>query len=356
MNNIIQNLVNGQLEGIVRLQKMLKRILQYQILLFLSGDGLYAEGGQLNEEGLNKVMVIYDGEYKNCVKIGRWNISYKDRKSKQTQQIGGGWYDGEDQNKLENGLNQAMAYMIYLKLFIMANTRMVKMLADGTFYLEDVFCCKRKRYSGGGLYDEGGSFKIGIWIESSGGFQTWSQVTFDGEYKNGVKVGKWGTFYKDVSSKTNELIGEGSYDEGRSLKVGKWIEFSDGFAWNQQFTHQGVYRDNKKQEDGILIQNSEETNKCYGIQTGKSIELSLGFRDDSQITFKGEYKNGTKVGRQDIFFLKNQMQWIYDWKMDRISSGFVSWSKITEKSEYKNGKKKQTAILLLEIEIPKRIN
>ncbi|CAD8196465.1 unnamed protein product [Paramecium octaurelia] len=89
------------------------------------------------------------------------------------------------QNKLENGLNQAMTFMIYLKLFIMANTRMVKRLADCTFYLEGTLIrnlnrcilLQKKRYSGGRLYDEGGSFRIGRWIESSDGSTTWSQVT-----------------------------------------------------------------------------------------------------------------------------------------------------------------------------------
>ncbi|CAD8195660.1 unnamed protein product [Paramecium octaurelia] len=328
------------------------------------GGGSYAEGGQLKvgrwteqSDGFYvDSQVIYEGEYKNGVKIGRWNISYKDRKSKQTQQIGGGSYDGEESKQIGKWIELSDSFYDLSQIIYNGEYKNGKKVGRWDILFRGDFDEEFKQI-GGGLYDEGGSFKIGRWIESSDGFKTWSQVTFDGEYKNGVKVGKWGTFYKDVSSKTNELIGGGSYDEGHSLKVGKWIELSDGFAWNSQFTYQGVYRDGKKigRWDTYFefggnrqIGGGFYDDEGYGIKIGKWIELSLGFRDDSQVTYKGEYKNGTKVGRWDIFFLENQIGGgEYDEKGNgfkigkwiELSSGFVSWSQITYKGEYKNGKK-----------------
>lgn len=46
------------------------------------------------------------------------------------------------------------------------------------------------KLSGGGLYDENG-VKLGKWIELSDGFSINSKIISNGEYKNDKKVGRW---------------------------------------------------------------------------------------------------------------------------------------------------------------------
>ncbi|CAD8207732.1 unnamed protein product [Paramecium octaurelia] len=109
---------------------------------------------------------------------------------------------------------------------------------------------------GGGKYDiQGEGMKNGFWTEPAGGFTANSQVFTNGWYKNGNKVGRWDVIFR------GQQIGYGSYEillHQGSIKIGRWIE------------------------------------------------LSNGFYDDSQVTFVGEYENGKKVGQWDIFYQENQ--------------------------------------------------
>ncbi|CAD8058043.1 unnamed protein product [Paramecium primaurelia] len=339
------------------------------------GGGSYAEVDQIKigkwieqSDGFYiDSQIIYDGEYKNGMKIGMWNISLKDKKSGQTQQIGGGQYDQNGSIKIGKWIEQSDGFYDLSQVIQKGEYKNGKKVGRWDILFREDFS-EEFLLIGGGWYDEAGSFKSGRWIELSDGFKIWSQVTFDGEYKNGKKVGKWGTFYRDVSSKQNELIGGGSYDEVSSLKVGNWIELSDGFAWNSQYTYKGAYKNGKKIGKWDIHfdfgGNHQIAGGLYdevgnGVKIGKWIELSDEFRDDSIITYKGNYKNGTKAGKWEIFFLENQMQVIFLYilqfsgggqygeegngikigKWIEQSNRFVSWSQITYSGEYKNGKK-----------------
>ncbi|CAD8111463.1 unnamed protein product [Paramecium primaurelia] len=211
---------------------------------------------------------------------------------------------------------------------------------------------------GGGQYDEGGEgTKIGRWIEISDDFDDSSQVTYNGEYKKGRKIGRWDIHFKitgrneqmqnytqilfknllDVDNKiTKEAIEQrlrekqfqikivkklknrtsqiqkqemsrcGSYDErGEELKIGKWVELSDS---NSQITQIGEYKKGQKVGRWDIYFNNGVNNRIggglyedgeYGLKIGKWIELS---EINTQLTYIGEYKKGQKVGRWDTYF------------------------------------------------------
>lgn len=71
--------------------------------------------------------------------------------------------------------------------------------------------CKRcynfNLFSGGGSYDEEGQeIKIGKWTEKSDGYLDRSQVTYNGEYKNDKKVGRWDIMFKNRITNNHELM------------------------------------------------------------------------------------------------------------------------------------------------------
>ncbi|CAD8129068.1 unnamed protein product [Paramecium sonneborni] len=212
-------------------------------------------------EGFNQhSQVLYNGEYKNGKKVGRWEIFYKGKYEKKFTKIGGGSYD-------EGGSNKIGFWM--KKLFI-----------------------------GGGSQDEG-SIKIGRWVELSEEFYDDSQVTNNGEYKNGKKVGMW-----DIVA-WGRKIGGGSYTEGDSTKIGSWIELSEGFKYNSQVTYKGEYKCGRKTGRWDLIFNGKliggglyKEVEGDSIKVGNWIEMNDQFWENFQVIYTGEYnKIGQKVGK-----------------------------------------------------------
>ncbi|CAD8116048.1 unnamed protein product [Paramecium sonneborni] len=237
------------------------------------GGGLYDNRAQetsikigkwmeLNDGFNGRSQVYYCGDYNSGFKIDRWDIYLN--KDKRHQLIGGGLYKHLDRNT---------------------------------------------------------SIKDGKWIELSDGFWNQSQITYCGDYKNGKKVGKWDIYWKQGES--NNKIGGGSYDElfkGISFKIGKWIELIDGFYSKAQVIFVGVYNQGKKIGKWNISwkQNGQNQYTNIGggqyhkyqedtVKVGQWIEMSEGFWDQSQITYCGNYKNdGKKMGRWDIYWKQGE--------------------------------------------------
>ncbi|CAD8083169.1 unnamed protein product [Paramecium primaurelia] len=267
--------------------------------------------------------------------------------------------------KMENGENQVMGFMRNLKSFMMVNILMVKKLVYGIFIFKiimrtNLIQCKiiikyyAEYFSGGGLYNETGrGYKNGRWIELSNEFRRTSQITCDGQYKNGKKVGRWNIYWNYYGN--NQKIGGGSYDEsGDEVKINGWIEVSEGFTEGSEITYNGEYQNGKqigrwdvlysgkKIGGGLYDQNGD------GYKTGKWIESSELFKARSQVTYRGEYENGKKVGRWDIFCCQDQIGGGYydesgnGCKIGRwteLSDQFNNLSKVTYLGDYKNGTK-----------------
>ncbi|CAD8210091.1 unnamed protein product [Paramecium pentaurelia] len=94
--------------------------------------------------------------------------------------------------------------------------------------------------------------KIGRWIESSDGFYNQSQVTYHGAYVNDKKFSRWDIFFK------------GEYEEEFKKMQNLIINIIQKY-----FSVCGQY--------------AEEGNE---IRVGRWTELSNGFKDDSQVTQK----------------------------------------------------------------------
>ncbi|CAD8116807.1 unnamed protein product [Paramecium primaurelia] len=340
--------------------------------------GVYNEQGQkegiwieLSEGFYSDSQVIYNGEYQNGKKVGRWNIKKRvkmlaDHMMKEVTQ------------RLGNGLIFLRDFSFPLKQFIEVNIKTAKKLVCGIFYWFSYIGIMRKNnkcknnikcvintvhVSGGGSYDERGDcIKIGKWVELSAKFCSLSKVTFKGEYENGKKIGRWDTALSGIE------IGGGSYDkEGQQIKIGKWIELNDELCSEFYVTYNGEYKnDQKVGKWNINIQHiKDKWNECIGdglydqkgdgIKIGKWIELCDGFNQQKQITYKGNYQNGVKVGKWVIFFnqkLRNNEKkkiggGFYDEKVNgmkigkwvELCNGFNQQKQITFKGNYQNGVK-----------------
>ncbi|CAD8148205.1 unnamed protein product [Paramecium octaurelia] len=150
--------------------------------------------------------VIYFGEYKNDIKIGRWEIYWKEKDEKSFKLIGGGLYE----DKIDGQFPEAI--------------------------------------------------KQGRWVELNEGFRNSSLLTWKGDYQNNNKIGRWNTSFgwKNMQKQYFQhfsFSGGGSYyeiDIGLTKKVGKLIEFGNRFDRDNQLSCRGEYENGKKKlVDGI---------------------------------------------------------------------------------------------------------
>ncbi|CAD8190275.1 unnamed protein product [Paramecium pentaurelia] len=340
------------------------------------GGGEYNQLGQkdgkwieLSEGFSNKSQVIYNGQYKNNKKVGQWiSVAWG-------QQVGCGSYD-EKGNELKIGwwveLNHR--FSDYSQVFYIGEYK-------NGYQVEN-------KEIGGGSYDQGNNgIKIGKWIKLSDEFSHLSQVTYHGEYKYGKKIDRWNTIgggsfdeqgygikvgnlngqvtyigeYKNGKKVgrwnitfNGQQIGGGSYDEVcDEMKIGRWIELSDGF-WDQSQVVYEVnirkikvgkwdiiyYKDRVKQQIGYGSYDDD------GLKIGKWVELNDQFQNCSQILYIGHFKKGRKIGRWDIadegqligsgtYDEQNENMKIGQWV--ELYDGLQNSLQVFYKGEYKNG-------------------
>ncbi|CAD8167789.1 unnamed protein product [Paramecium octaurelia] len=340
-------------------------------------------GGQFNNESCKSgnwielcdnfwdlKQVTYCGEYINGNKIGGWDIQFKNKVQNQNiEKIGGGSYDVKGSN-LKIGKWIELSDEFYEDNQVSYNGEYQKGFKFGRWNTYLKFDGNYEAI-GGGLYDwEGNGKKIGIWIELSEGFNESNQFIFQGEYQNGIKVGRWNSYFKFNGKK--EQIGGGQYDEEeRGHKIGKWIELNDLSCRSRyvQVLYSGEYINNKKVgiwntyfRDRILSKNFEiigggsYDEKTPGIKIGKWIELGQNFGDGlgQLLLFNiGEYKNGQKCGPWDVFWKddikRKKNEWLaggqYDWLGRKIGNwvelcdNFHELKQVRYHGEYKDGKK-----------------
>ncbi|CAD8159213.1 unnamed protein product [Paramecium pentaurelia] len=231
--------------------------------------------------------VSYDDEYINGKKISRWNIWYKERvENKQNKKIEGGSYE-EGGAKLCNWVKnwdgyKWNAYVTYCGQYLNGN----KVSRWDIWYKERGENQQNKKI-GGGSYDEEGK-KLGIWVEIWADYQWNACVTFNGQYINGNKFGRW-----DIWHKFNK-IGGGSYDE-KGEKRGNWVEIWDMYNGLNQVTYSGDYKNGKK-VGGCGSYDKES------MKQGNWVELWNGYSWNAYVTYSGQYKNDNRVGKWDIWY------------------------------------------------------
>ncbi|CAD8193813.1 unnamed protein product [Paramecium octaurelia] len=214
---------------------------------------------------------------------------------------------------------------------------------------------------GGGTYDELG-LKIGQWIELHNNYQNNCQVTYNGQYKQGKKIGKWITSYKPKNKQDIRTICNGNYDENGN-KTGNWIVLHKNFFDGCLINYEGVYKFGKKQ-GYWKTQYCQDTKKNPEIIGGGAynengqkneewIDLDENFWDDSQIIYKGYYCNGQKQKKWDTMLrinIESQFQNIgggqfnengmKDGKWIELCDNFFCWNQCVLIGEYQNGLKK----------------
>ncbi|CAD8090427.1 unnamed protein product [Paramecium sonneborni] len=314
----------------------------------LIGGGLYDSNGikegkwiELSERSCSHSQITYKGQYKNGKPIGIWSTWIRREYQKDFEQICNGQYD-------QNGEGKKIGMWIELIEMFKEDSQVTYsgQYKDGNKTGRwDIFF--EKEAIGGGTYDEGSGIKIGNWVEVCDKFDNLTQVTQNGQYKNGNKVGKWDILFEE------EVIGGGTYDEGdEGIKIGNWIELSDEFWRDSQVLCKGNYKNGNKSGRWDIEHEFEQCGggsydeKGEGIKLGEWIELSDSFNSGSEVIYKGEYKNGVKVGRWNIKYREKKIGGgSYDEKGQGIKignwieviDGFSFGSEITYDGQYKNG-------------------
>ncbi|CAD8191775.1 unnamed protein product [Paramecium pentaurelia] len=288
----------------------------------------------------------WQGEFEqNNKKIGKWIAKWN---GKVLQDVGGYYSNGLKyglwKEPIQNYWNKAQVFEV--GQYINGQKRGVWM------YIYN------KKKLNGGQYNEQGQ-KNGKWRDLSDGFHEKSQVIYDGEYINGQKVGKWDIYFQDHYENKPKLIGGGLYNEtGQGYKNGRWIELSHEFRRTSQITFDGQYINDKKVGRWDIYWNQYGNNYKIGggsyDQSGNEvkingwIELREGFTEESKITYHGEYQNGKQIGRWDVLYRGKKIGGgLYDQSGDGCKTGnwiessdlFKGSSQVTYRGQYKNGKK-----------------
>ncbi|CAD8093224.1 unnamed protein product [Paramecium primaurelia] len=318
-------------------------ILKKQII----GGGFFDEFGkkqgkwiELHQNFHNESEVKLIGEYKDGKELGRWDIIFKNKI------IGGGQYDN-DGLKVGYWIELHENFYEYCQVFYKGEY--VNGKKNGKWDSYD-----KKKLIGGGFFNQNGQ-KDGKWIELHDDYWQFCQVTYIGEYSNGIKQSQW------ISKYYLKQFGGGQYDEF-GQKQGRWVDLHDNFHNGCQVTLVGEYQNNKKlgQWDIMYMeQGSNEFKKIGGgiyveneIKVGFWIELHEYFCDTYQIIYCGEYKNGCKNGNFDMKFKKQyeneykkigggtfDEEGLKDGEWIELSKHFCFFSFDTCITQYKNGVK-----------------
>ncbi|CAD8206901.1 unnamed protein product [Paramecium octaurelia] len=260
------------------------------------GSGTYNENGrkkgkwiELHPNFSDYCKVVYSGEYSGGAKQGKWDIIQFDKENIQPKSsiIGGGQYNC--------GLKVGKWVDLHEKYFV-SNCGGCNIFYKGE-YQKDL---RQGRWDivmnnqnvGGGYYNENG-LKHGRWIDFHENYSDFAQIIHHGEYKNGIKQGIWAINFE------GQTIGGGEYDQ-RGLKNGDWVDLHINFTKFCQVTYKGEYFDGIRSgmwetcfNNGVIgggIYNEE------GNKDGQWVDLHHNFRDLYQVIYIQNYQNSKKIG------------------------------------------------------------
>ncbi|CAD8107838.1 unnamed protein product [Paramecium sonneborni] len=274
---------------------------------FWKGENLCA-GGYYNNQGIkiglwnqlfeyywDNAQITFYGIYHNGIKVQNWKIVYLNHI------IGGGQY---------NQLSEKQGKWVEIDSNFY-NLNKVKLIGEyhkgkkvGLWQIMN-----NSKIVGLGIFGYNG-MKKGRWVELSENFWNCSILIQTGRYQNGKKEGIWSNEFKEDSDNDSSVIGGGEYNQN-GLKDGNWIELHENF-WNCcQVTYNGNYLYGKKigKWQTIYADNlvGGGTYNYQGIKIEKWIELFETFQDNQQVFYQGQYQLGIKIGKWEILYHENDL-------------------------------------------------
>ncbi|CAD8121063.1 unnamed protein product [Paramecium sonneborni] len=288
------------------------------------GGGNYDEQGykngkwiDINDNYYGWGQITYQGVYKNGLKIGLWEINFRDSSESPFVKIGGGQYD---QLGIKNGIwiDISESFDCDNQVSYVGEYKFGKKQGEWEIYYQKKYGNRSKDKIGGGFYNELG-LKEGKWMDLNNKFYCLNQIIYNGEYKKGKKVGNWDINYRMYGRENFDKIHSGLYNN-QNLKHDYWIEESDIFNDDNQVKYKGQYLNGRKIGRWDIINNNELIGggnfDHSNLKTGKWIELSDDFRYKEQTIFEGEYIQGQKIGK----WIRMCRQWIYG--LDELEGEF----------------------------------
>ncbi|CAD8072407.1 unnamed protein product [Paramecium primaurelia] len=188
-------------------KKIGKWITSWQGTVLNKIGGYYEDGlkqglwNQIIKNFWSLAQVYESGEYFNDFKRGKWKFIYKN------QIIGGGSYNEQGQR---NGkwIELSEGFYNYSQITYKGEYKNGKKVGNWDIFWQKDFGDKLYQQIGGGSYDnqvDGDSIKIGKWTEFCDDFHSYlfgsKQVTYNGEYKNGKKIGIWMEIDRNIEVK-----------------------------------------------------------------------------------------------------------------------------------------------------------
>ncbi|CAD8195818.1 unnamed protein product [Paramecium pentaurelia] len=332
------------------------------------GGGVYKENGvknskwiELSDNFSSQSQITYNGEYQDGKKFGVWTTMYRGHGYDEFIQIGGGQFDENQKNgewiELSNFFSKyyfefnniySLSQVIYQGHYLHGKKSgqwdTMARLSDGLKFAQ----------IGGGFYDKNGK-KQGKWVDLCNYFQSYVQILYNGQYQDDLKIGKWDTIFREYSSDKYCEIGGGSFDE-KGMKIGNWIELSDGFYRECQIIYQGEYQNGLKVGRWEIMYR-KKTNDDYqkiggglydpcGLKDGIWMELENSLSRKTQVSHVGQYKNDKKYGLWEIMFIGEKMgggifdeNGIKDGQWREISDNFSRDQHIFYQGEYQKGRR-----------------
>ncbi|CAD8068160.1 unnamed protein product [Paramecium sonneborni] len=298
---------NGQKVGIWDTMRRRSSSDSFQLI----GGGIYDQKGnsrkigrwiELSELFRWDTQVIFNGEYDmNGVKVGLWEILYKQTKKKFFEKIGGGVYDQkENSRKIGRWIELSESFRCDSQVTYNGEyNKNGNKIGRWDIYLNWNGGNNR---IGGGLYEDqkGVQIKVGRWIELFENFNEQNQIKYNGIYnQQGNKIGRWDIFQRENRQKKFCKIGGGEYDG--SFKIGKWIEIWDDFEWNKQLIYNGEYNlDGKKIGRWDILEVITSQVSLCGCINYDSIGEEIYRSINDPIIFVGQFKDEKKIGKWDI--------------------------------------------------------
>ncbi|CAD8051101.1 unnamed protein product [Paramecium primaurelia] len=309
------------------------------------GGGSYNDEGfkngewiQLYDNSKRYIDVLCKGVYQNGIKSGKWITINKGEK------IGEEQYN-ENGLKIGNWIELDQQFREYKQVIYVG-----KYLNGKKHGQWDIM--RFGNIIGGGQYNDDG-LKIGKWQDLDDSFCNIKQVTYVGEYQNGVKYGKWETICFKI------IIGQGEYNY-IGQKIGKWIDLDDHYhkqefilinslVQNRQIKQEYI-KMGKNMGNGKLIIKDKSCGGQYDFdwaKKGKWIEPIQNFYSQKEILFEGIYNQGQKFGKWKSYKKSQTLggglyneQGLKHGKWIDLDDDYQSFRQITYSGEYFNGKQK----------------